>query len=42
VTSATPDSLAAELRTHTREAPATTELDPVEIVDYHPSLWQTL
>ena len=25
-----------------RPGPATTELEPVEIVDYHPSLWQTL
>ncbi len=42
VTSTTPDSLASELRTPTREAAAATQLEPVEIVDYHPSLWQTL
>ena len=42
VTSAAPDSLPSEFRTPAREAPAKTELEPVEIVDYHPSLWQTL
>jgi lipopolysaccharide transport system permease protein len=71
VTSATPDSLAGELRTPFRAAPATAEataeapaavaipaetgapvevasqpvrapLPPVEVVDYRPSLWQTL
>lgn len=42
VTSTTPDSLAGELRAPTRDATAATELEPVEIVDYHPSLWQTL
>jgi lipopolysaccharide transport system permease protein len=43
VTSATPDTLAAELRTPPREAPATTPTrEPAELVDYHPSLWQTL
>ena len=43
VTSATPDRLAAELRTPSREAAATPEaLEPVELVDYRPSLWQSL
>lgn len=44
VTSATPNSLATELRTPPREASATGDaaVEPVELVDYHPSLWQTL
>ncbi len=43
MTSATPDRLAAELRTPTREAPATPgALEPVEVVDHRPSLWETL
>jgi lipopolysaccharide transport system permease protein len=44
VTSATPDSIAAELRTPPREVPATAEtaLEPVELVDNRPSLWETL
>ena len=43
VTSATPDSLAAELRTPPREVAATTDvLEPVEVIDYRPPFWQTL
>jgi homopolymeric O-antigen transport system permease protein len=42
MTSATPDSLPSEFHTPAREASAKTELEPVEIVDHHPSLWQTL
>jgi lipopolysaccharide transport system permease protein len=43
VTSATPDSLAAELRTPQREAPTTTQtFEPAELVEYQPSLWETL
>jgi lipopolysaccharide transport system permease protein len=41
--SATPDSLAAEVRTPPREvAPTPRALEPAEVVDYHPTLWQTL
>jgi lipopolysaccharide transport system permease protein len=46
--SATPDSLANELRTPPRgvastSAPATTPTrEPAELVDYYPTLWQTL
>jgi lipopolysaccharide transport system permease protein len=43
VTSATPDSLATELRTSPRGIVATAEpLEPVEVIDYQPSLWATL
>jgi lipopolysaccharide transport system permease protein len=43
VTSATPNSLATELRTPPREAESTTgALEPAELVDYHPTLWRTL
>jgi lipopolysaccharide transport system permease protein len=43
VTSA-PNSLATELRTPPREVSATGDaaVEPVELVNYHPSLWQTL
>jgi lipopolysaccharide transport system permease protein len=43
VTSATPDSLAAELRTPPRAVTVTADaLGPVEVIDDRPSLWQTL
>jgi len=43
VTSATPDTVANELRTPPREVAATAPTrEPAELVDYHPSLWQTL
>ena len=43
MTSTTPDSLAAELRTPTRDASTTTQAQPpAELVEYYPSLWQTL
>lgn len=43
VTSATPDSLATELRTPPRGiAPTADALEPVEVVDARPTLWQTL
>jgi homopolymeric O-antigen transport system permease protein len=43
VTSATPDSLAAELRTPQRGAAPTADApEPVEIIDYQPTLWQTV
>jgi lipopolysaccharide transport system permease protein len=44
VTSATPDSLAAELRTPPREVVPTadTALEPVEVVDNRPALWESL
>jgi homopolymeric O-antigen transport system permease protein len=45
VTSTTPDSLAAELRTPSRDVSATTGVaptEPVEVVDHYPSIWQTL
>jgi lipopolysaccharide transport system permease protein len=41
VTSATPDTLATELRTP-RGVASTAELGPVEVIDYQPSLWQTV
>jgi lipopolysaccharide transport system permease protein len=44
VTSATPDSLSGELRALPREAPATEDSRqaPVELVDHHPSLWESI
>ena len=44
MTSTTPDSLSGELRALPREAPATAESRPapVELVDHHPSLWESI
>jgi lipopolysaccharide transport system permease protein len=43
VTSATPDSIAGELRTPPRGTAQTSEdLQPVEVVDHYPTLWETL